>query len=497
MQNVPKKKHAAHHRGRKWLLIAAIALLAFAACLLIFARTPAPTPELPAAEEDEITLWSVESTAIRRIRIALRGEDAWSAVQTESGALVLEGEDSFTVDTATAESLLSGLKNITAEVLSDDWHGTDEEWTAFGLDDPESVVTVEFTDGNAYTLRIGNAPQYENSWQYAQLDGDFRLLSVSRGIAEECYVTRGSLHSFEQLTIHADRLDEITLLNAQGEITQQWRLNGEITDADAQDRWVVCVPVTYPADATAMTTLRKSAASIRLGEYIADATQESIARYGLDTPRTVIRLHQAAGTIGVVGTSGAYGTTDYPESTLTLIIGEQESEAVDYVLYDGGIYRCSALLLRGVMNADWQETVTRYPVLTALGNLSSLTRETAHGTDTWVITRTEQVAENNELATDEDGNQLYDITLTKNGEAADYTAFSAAYEQLMVVTVSGRLPEGWTSTDAPHTTWTFVDVDGTSHTVALTRYDAMHDAVSVDGTALFYLIQGGFTLGNL
>lgn len=495
MQNVPKKKHAARRHSRILLLIFAVVLVAAAACLLIFARTPAPAPETPAHEDEEITLWAVESADITRIRIAVRNQEAWSAVQTESGALVLEGENAFTVDADIAATLLSGLKNVTAEVLSDDWNGTDEEWAAFGLDNPESVVTVDFADGSSHTLRIGSAPQYENSWQYAQLDGDTRLLSVSRGLAEECYVTRGSLHSVEQLTIHADRLDEITLLNAEGEITQQWRLNGAITNTDAQDRWMLTVPVSYPADGTAMTTLRKSAANIRLGEYIADATAESIAHYGLDTPRIVIRLHQAAGTIGAVGASGAYATTDYPESTITLVIGEQESELVDYVLYDGGIYRCSTLLLRGVMNADWQETITRYPVLTALGNLASLSRETADGVDTWVITRTEQVAENNELVTDDEGNQVYDITLTKNGESADYTAFSAAYNQLMMVTMSGRLPDDWTAVDAPHTVWTFTDIDGTVHTVALIRYDAMHDAVAVDGVALFYLIQGGFSLG--
>lgn len=166
---------------------------------------------------------------------------------------------------------------------------------------------------------------------------------------------------------------------------------------------MLTTPVSYPADGTAMNTLRKSAANIRLGEYIADATAESIARYGLDTPRLVIRLHQAAGTIGAVGTTGSYATTDYPEATITLVIGEQESDLVDYVLYNGGIYRCSTLLLRGVMNADWQETITRYPVLTALGNLASLSRETADGVDTWVITRTEQVAENNDLVTDDEG----------------------------------------------------------------------------------------------
>lgn len=102
-----------------------------------------PAPETPAHEDEEITLWAVESADITRIRIAVRNQDAWSAVQTESGALVLEGENSFTVDADIAETLLSGLKNVTAEVLSDDWNGTDEEWAAFGLDDPESVVTVD------------------------------------------------------------------------------------------------------------------------------------------------------------------------------------------------------------------------------------------------------------------------------------------------------------------------------------------------------------------
>ena len=125
MQNVPKKKHAARRHSRIPLLIFAVVLVAAAACLLIFARTPAPAPETPAHEDEEITLWAVESADITRIRIAVRDQDAWSAVQMESGALVLEGENAFTVDTDIAETLLSGLKNVTAEVLSDDWNGTD------------------------------------------------------------------------------------------------------------------------------------------------------------------------------------------------------------------------------------------------------------------------------------------------------------------------------------------------------------------------------------
>lgn len=498
MENVPKKhhSHAAHMKWRITALIACVALVGLSAGLLLFAQTPGTTDDTEQESTDtSVILWSAEADDISSITIALRDEEAWTAEQTTPGVLTLGGEDAYTVDDTSATTLLDALKSVTAEVLSDDWDGSDEEKETMGLTDPENVVRVEMKDGTAYTLMIGNTPQYDTTWQYAQLEGDSRLLSVSRGVAEELYVTRSSLHTVTQPTIHADRVDEITLMDAQGNITMQWVLDGEITDTDAEDRWRMTVPVTYPADADSLITLRKSAAALRLGEYLCDTTAETLARYGFDEPRMVIQLHQAAGTIGTVGTSGSYETTDWEASTLLFTIGAQESDLIDYVLFEGGIYRCSDLLFRSFLNAEAMETLTRYPLLTALGNLTSLTIRENGEEILYVITRVEQVDENNELTVDEDGNQVYDITLTKNGEEADYDAFSAAYSQLMMVTVSGKLPEGWTSDDEPHTEYVFQDSDGTNHTVALANYDAMHDAVYVDGNAVFYLIQGGFSLG--
>ena len=104
----------------------------------------------------------------------------------------------------------------------------------------------------------------------------------------------------------------------------------------------------------------------------------------------------------------------------------------------------------------------------------------------------EQVAANNELVYDESGNVCYDVHVTRNGEAIDYAAFEAAYSALLPVTVSGLLPE--TTDAAPHTVYTFTDVDGTVHTVALATFDALHDAVTVNGHQAFYLIKNGFRL---
>ena len=55
----------------------------------------------------------------------------------------------------------------------------------------------------------------------------------------------------------------------------------------------------------------------------------------------------------------------------------------------------------------------------------------------------------------------------------------------------GWLPEGWAAAEAPHTTFTFEAVDGETHTLALTAFDALHDAVTLDGCTLFYLIRDG------
>ena len=57
--------------------------------------------------------------------------------------------------------------------------------------------------------------------------------------------------------------------------------------------------------------------------------------------------------------------------------------------------------------------------------------------------------------------------------------------------MSGWLPEGWAAAEAPHTTFTFEATDGETHTLALTTFDALHDAVTLDGCTLFYLIRDG------
>ena len=292
--------------------------------------------------------------------------------------------------------------------------------------------------------------------------------------------------------IHKARINRLTLTSPDGVI--EWALRGDIADTDAADKWFITAPFSYPADTEAMDNLLANAADLRLGAYVGPATPENLTAYGFDAPRLTIAIHMAAGTIAATGADGAVQPTDYPESTVTLAIGSAKSDMVDYVLHGDCIYISSHFTVGVFMDYDVATTMSRYPVLTALGNLAALTIREGDALTEYALTRTEQVAANNDLITDEDGNPVYDVAVTCNGEAIDYTAFETAYNALTLVKVSGTLPANTTLPDAPHTVYTFTDVDGTVHTVELATFDVLHDAVIVDGHGAFYLIKGGFKL---
>ena len=94
---------------------------------------------------------------------------------------------------------------------------------------------------------------------------------------------------------------------------------------------------------------------------------------------------------------------------------------------------------------------------------------------------------------DESGQPVYEKRCLLNEEAFPYETFEAAYMRLENVTVSGTLPEGCFP-EAPHTTFVFESEEGRVHTIALSELDPLHDVVTSDGYALFYIIKDGMKL---
>jgi len=490
MLDVKKKQRRSLRHGRMWLLLCAVLMVVCVGAGILL------TPLQPTVEEHDHdpsgVLAEYGAEQVQRLAITLRDGDSWAAVQSAEGMLTLEDDPDYAVSAAKASALLEAASRISYQaVLADDPADYADKLADFGLAEPRIVLDVAYTDGSRWVLRIGDQFTLEDGLAYYMLvEGDNRLFALDKGSAEELMVERALLHPVTQPTLHKARFDRITLADGQGKVVADWVLQGAI-GGNALDRWLLTAPVQYPVDGTAMDALQDNLLNLRLGAYVGAATPENLAKYGFDQPRLVITVHQAAGSIGTTGEDGVYAVTDWPEDTFTLIIGGAKSDVVDYVRVGEEIYLTSHFTLEVFLDMDPVSTLSRYIVPVALGNLKSLTIRTAAGEAVYEIIRTERVAENNELVTDSQGHVLYDVACTLNGAEIGYAAFESAYNELLKATVSGNLPEGWAAAEAPHTTYIFQAVTGECYTLGLTKFEAMHDAVLLDGCGLFYLIKDG------
>ena len=500
MQPVEKKQRRLSPMGERLILLgicAAVLLLVMQLTWVLQQPEPVtPTGALSTVE----TLYAYDADAVRSITIHRSGEQPWTLeTDPETGRFLLLGE-TVAEDYLLTQSKTLKMREAAAvisceQVISDDPAEYADHLHEYGLDPADLTAVITFANGTVHTLHVGNRAAHTTAWYYMTLEGDDRLFALSTGMVEALFVSRESLHEVTQPTLHKVRIDRLTLRNGDGSIRSEWALTCAIDETDAAERWQITAPFVYPADSTAMGNLLANAANLRLGAYVAPATPENLLLYGFDAPRQVIEIHMAAGSIGTTGYDGEYVVTDWPESTVTFTIGGARSDMVDYVLFGDAIYVSSHFTMGVFMEVDPANSMNRYLVQTALGNLATLQVEKNGVTTTYVLTRTEQVAENNDLVYDEAGNLVWDVTVTRDGiEEVPYNAFEAAYTRLSGVTVAGTIPADDAVEIAPHTLYTFTDVDGTVHTVGLTSYGVLHDAVSVDGHQAFYIAKGAFQL---
>lgn len=489
MLDVKKKKPRTLRRG--WLLALVLVLLVGVWCAYGLLNRPETVVEEHDHDPSGI-LASYEAAQVARLGITLRNGDSWAAVQNPEGTLTLEDDPDWEVSAATAAKLLESASIIGyQEILTEDAAEYADRLADFGLETPRVVLDITYSDGARWVVRIGDALSLdENNAYYMTVEGDDRLFALDKGSAEDMMVERALLHPVTQPTLHKSRFDWITFADGEGNVLAKWELQGEI-GGNAQDRWMLTAPVKYPAEGEAISNLQTNLENLRLGAYVGEATPENLAAYGFDTPRLVLTVHMAAGSIGTTGLDGVYTVTEWPEESFVLTIGGAKNANVDYVLVGEQIYISSHYSMEVLMGMDPTTTLSRYTVPVALGNLHQLTIRQAGAERVYTLSRTEQVAENNELVTDSQGNVVYDVGCTLNGEEVAYAAFESAYNELLKVTVSGVLPDGWAAGEEPHTVYVFEAVTGEKYTLELVKFDALHDVVVLDGHAVFYLIRDG------
>ena len=485
MQRVERKQHKVR-RGRRlaWILGAALLLaVCLGAALLLKGQEEPAEPTGHVARGGSLVIKN--RSDLQSVTVTRKGGETWTVIRDEDGNLRVEGEDgdSWTVDELLEDRIADAAVNLVYEdILTEDpaeWRGSE---AAFGLAEPGVTATIRYRDGEEMTIRIGNRVQIdEQVLYYMCADGDDRLFLLPQGVHDDLNMERAMLHPVKKPEIYQALLDRITIYGPDGEIRAEWALQGALTDRDAAENWMITAPFEYPADWEALLNMRETAENFRLGIFEGEATEERRAACGLDQPRGRIELHMAEGNTGTVTDLGVYDVVEHEARTVVIEIGGQKSDLVDYVGFEGEIFSVNHFTLSAFTDVDPLSTAARYAVMMPLDSLEWVRME-QEGT----VTEYRLVRESAEEGADPV------VRCLRNGEEMPYETFSAAYDRLLTVTVSGRLPEG-AAIGETHTKYTFHTLTGGTHTLELSGFDAMHDAVTLDGHTLFYLIHGGMT----
>ena len=478
------RKKAKRGGGRKRLALILLALLVAGgagAYMLLRAEQVPP----PRREETGGAILEKDPGQVQRVRIQVRGREPWSAERGADGALRMTSGGDWTLSETRAEQVMDALENLVYEdILTEKAEDYRDHLADFGLEEPALTAEVVYTDGQSVTFHLGDASGLEGAdYRFMIVEGDDRLYAVAGSLMEDLETEAEVLRGVTQPDIQTARLDRISVLDREGRVKTEWSLEGRVTDADAAANWIVRTgDFRYPADQDKMSQIRKNAGNLLLGLYLGEAEDMDLSAWGLDPPEYTIELHLAAGTTGQAAEDGAYQVTDREEETLRFMIGDPRSEMTRYALYNGMVCTMNQFTLSALTEADPLDTVSRYPVPGPLEALGSMRIEEDGKTDFYQLTYTSRPAEEEG---EPDGTE---VTCEKNGEAYPYETFAADYQRAMVVTVSGTLPAGWRKGES-EVVYTFRTLSGKTYRVELSPFDALHDALTVEGETLFYLTR--------
>ena len=483
MQHVDRKTRKGNkHRRALWIAAAALLLAgSVAAAVLLTRKTETEILDLPVTGG---ILMNRGTEEVESVTITRKGEESWTLTRGEDGKMHLNGEENWAAESATAQMLLESLANLAyEEVLTDnpeDYRGSE---ALFGLEEPSVTARARFSDGQEITIRLGDPVPGDREWYYMTVDGDDRLFAISRGQAEDLDPSPDILHPVNQPEVFAVLLDRITIAGADGNVTAEWRLRGSITDRDVSTNWEITVPMQYPADDESIETLKNAAEGLHLGIFVEEATGENLEKRGLLQPAWTLTLHMAAGSTGKVSGNGVYDVVERPESTVVIDIAESEDGLYHYVRFGNEIDKVAYMTLAPFLKTKPLDTAARYLFATPLNSLDSMTVEKNGSTTEYTLKR--------EVVTDEDTGEARTACL-RNGTEISWDAFTAMYDRLLTVNITGRLPAD-AETGNAHTKITLRTVNGGAHTIILSDWDGMHDAVTIDGGTLFYITRDNFS----
>ena len=433
----------------------------------------------PATNSVTVLLLARPLEDIAAVAIAPRDGVAYPLVR-QGDTFVLLGQEDESLRADLLDDLALSLTELPAEttVLQSLSEARDLLPSDFGLDPALARVTVTYTDGEKIELRVGGlTPNQETPQRYCMVSGSDALYTILEADSVPFLREMASLLDFAQPSLDGSLLDRI-------EITGQVEWSLHYTPSG----WQMDAPFSYPLSTLRTDALLKKIESMGFAACLGKAEKLNLQDYGLDDPALTISLTQAATVITGETADGEQVSVPVPETVYTLRIGHETGKSGVYVQWQDQVFTASNFLLGFWKELSPMDYLLQTPVNLLVNDLNEV-RFTRNGvTHAYQVRMVEQITENNQIAVDEYGRVLYDCAVNRAGEAQDMDAeaFLSWYTRLASLAGDGKIPEGWTPSGESRAEITLINGHLT-RVITLWPYDALHDAIAVDGVALYYV----------
>jgi len=218
---------------------------------------------------------------------------------------------------------------------------------------------------------------------------------------------------------------------------------------------------------------------------------------GLTNPCLTVHLTQAASVISGVTAEGEAVSLDVPETTYTLLLGHETGKSGVYLQWEGMVYKASNFLLGFWKTLEPASFLLTSPINFLINDLIALSLETPTHTRSYTVQMVESITENNQIATDEYGQILYDALIYRAGDAEPMNAetFLSWYVSLAELAPSGKVDASYQPLGEPLAALT-LQSQSVTRRLAFYPYDALHMALSLDGECLYYVERSFLTALN-
>ena len=339
----------------------------------------------------------------------------------------------------------------------------------FGLETPQSIVTVTYKDGETFTLELGN--QFvTNQNYYAKLPNSNTVYALPyiTGMLMEAKPT--NYRELSLFSVNGERGTSLEFVH-RGEAPVLLKAQYDRAGA-TYSSWVFETPYKLEASGTSVTEFTKKLASIFPSSMV--AMDVNLADYGLDDPELLVHY------IDYNGNEFYMEFGDYnPEGTHRYVRVAPDTNEVFLVYKDVA----DTAFTSTVTLLDWFTNLVTAAATDKIEIQIGATKYTMHAE------RTEQIGEDGKVKLKENGDIDYIEHFFLDGKEVDSSDYRTAFQTIVGITMNGAVDEKVADNEIAPAVLINYTLNKTPFniTVEYRPYDIVHYAVSRDGERGFYV----------